>query len=56
MRWKQRALCKPRREREVKGPPPKKSVTFCLATPGVEGDPPPGSAEQEDEEEALRKS
>lgn len=57
MRWKQRALCKPRRELEAKGPPPKKSVTFCLATPGLEGDSPPVSAEQEDddEEEALRK-
>ncbi|XP_029989754.1 protein SFI1 homolog isoform X2 [Sphaeramia orbicularis] len=30
MRWKQRVLCKPGRKPEVKGQPPKKSVTFCL--------------------------
>lgn len=50
MRWKQRALSKPRREQEVKGPPPKKSVTFCLTSPAFD------SVEQEeDEEEELRK-
>uniref|UniRef100_A0A3Q3NGM8 SFI1 centrin binding protein n=2 Tax=Mastacembelus armatus TaxID=205130 RepID=A0A3Q3NGM8_9TELE len=32
MRWKQRALCKPHGEKEVKGKP-KRSVTFCLTTP-----------------------
>ncbi|CAJ1050672.1 LOW QUALITY PROTEIN: protein SFI1 homolog [Xyrichtys novacula] len=30
LRWKQRALCKPERKQEVKGHPPKKSVSFCL--------------------------
>ncbi|KAM4613625.1 protein SFI1 homolog [Polymixia lowei] len=36
MRWKQRALCKPGRMQEVGGLPPKKSVTFCLPTPGLQ--------------------
>lgn len=31
-RWKQRVLCKPGREHEVRGQPPKKSVTFCLSS------------------------
>ncbi|XP_073323532.1 uncharacterized protein sfi1 [Pagrus major] len=47
MRWKQRALCKPHREQKVKVQLPKKSVTFCLTTPG--------SVEQEDEDEVLTK-
>ncbi|KAG8007760.1 Protein SFI1-like protein [Nibea albiflora] len=46
--WKQRALCKARSGQEVKGQPPRKSVTFCLDTPGVSD-----SAEQEDEVEML---
>ncbi|XP_069000006.1 protein SFI1 homolog isoform X1 [Embiotoca jacksoni] len=33
MRWKQRALRKPRREQEVRAQPPRKSVTFCLTAP-----------------------
>nr|XP_020453685.1 protein SFI1 homolog [Monopterus albus] len=32
MRWKQRALCN---TQQVKGKPAKKSVTFCLTTPGM---------------------
>ncbi|KAK5872526.1 hypothetical protein PBY51_013217 [Eleginops maclovinus] len=35
MRWKQRALCKPQREREVKERLPKKSVSFCFTTSGL---------------------
>lgn len=31
-RWKQRALCKPRREQETRGQPAKKSVSFCLSS------------------------
>lgn len=31
-RWKQRALCKPQRAQDIRGQPPKKSVTFCLSS------------------------
>ncbi len=55
MRWKQRALCKPGRKQEVKGQVPKKSVTFCLTTPGLKSVSPPDSAEQEAEEGVLSK-
>ncbi|XP_068568237.1 protein SFI1 homolog isoform X2 [Cebidichthys violaceus] len=50
MRWKQRALCKPRREQEVKGQSSKKSVTFCL-----KGVSPSDSEEQEAEDGVLSK-
>ncbi|XP_034022327.1 protein SFI1 homolog [Thalassophryne amazonica] len=36
MRWKQRALCKPGREKESRRLPPKKSVTFCFPTSDVD--------------------
>ncbi|TKS71358.1 Protein SFI1 -like protein [Collichthys lucidus] len=55
MRWKQRALCKTRSRQEVKEQPPRKSVTFCLDTPGVKSLSPSDSAEQEDEVEMLSK-
>ncbi|XP_035517407.1 protein SFI1 homolog isoform X2 [Morone saxatilis] len=55
MRWKQRALCKPRREQEVKGQPTKKSVTFSLTTPGLKSVSPSHSAEQEAEDGVLSK-
>lgn len=55
MRWKQRALCKPRTQQEVKGQPSKKSVTFCLTAPGVKSVAPSDSMEQETEDEMLRK-
>ncbi|XP_036956546.1 protein SFI1 homolog isoform X1 [Acanthopagrus latus] len=55
MRWKQRALCKPQRERAVKVQHPKKSVTFCLTTPGSKAVPSSESVEQEDEDEVLTK-
>lgn len=55
MRWKQRVMCKPPREKEVKGQPPKKSVTFCLTTPGLRSVSPSDSVEQESEEEMLSK-
>ncbi|XP_059184490.1 protein SFI1 homolog [Centropristis striata] len=54
MRWKQRALSKPRREQEVKGQPTKKSVTFCLTTPpGLKSVSQSDSEEQEVEEGVL---
>ncbi|XP_063329862.1 protein SFI1 homolog [Pelmatolapia mariae] len=31
-RWRQRALCKPRRAQETRGQPAKKSVSFCLSS------------------------
>ncbi|XP_042362696.1 protein SFI1 homolog [Plectropomus leopardus] len=46
MRWKQRALCKPRREQEIKEQQPKKSVTFCLTTPGSKSVSPSDPEEQ----------
>ncbi|XP_031709155.1 protein SFI1 homolog [Anarrhichthys ocellatus] len=55
MRWKQRALCKPRREQEVKGQSPKKSVTFCLTTCGLKSVSPSDSEEQEAEDGVLSK-
>ncbi|XP_078104755.1 protein SFI1 homolog isoform X1 [Sander vitreus] len=54
MRWMQRALCKPRREQEVKGQL-KKSVTFCLTTPGLKSVSPFDSEEQEAEDGVLSK-
>ncbi|XP_070758707.1 protein SFI1 homolog [Enoplosus armatus] len=53
MRWKQRALSKPRREQEVKGQPPKKSVTFCLTVPGLKSVSPSDSEKQEAEDGGL---
>lgn len=50
MRWKQRALCKPRREQEVRVQPPKKSVTFCLTAPALDSVSSSDSAEQEAED------
>ncbi|XP_070815799.1 protein SFI1 homolog [Chaetodon trifascialis] len=55
MRWKQRALCKPRSKQEVKGQPSKKSVTFCLTTPGPKSVSPPDSVVEETEDEMFRK-
>ncbi|KAM9361287.1 protein SFI1 homolog [Symphorus nematophorus] len=55
MRWKQRALCKPRREQEVKVQPQKKSVTFCLPPPGLKSVSLSDSVEQEAENEELTK-
>ncbi|XP_029286956.1 LOW QUALITY PROTEIN: protein SFI1 homolog [Cottoperca gobio] len=55
MRWKQRALCKPQREQEVKGQPSKKSVTFCLTTPGSKSVASSDSEEQEAEDGVLSK-
>lgn len=55
MRWKQRALCKPRREQEVKGQPPKKSVTFCLTPSELKSVSQSDSVDQEAEEEMLSK-
>nr|XP_046239547.1 protein SFI1 homolog isoform X2 [Scatophagus argus] len=55
MRWKQRALCKPRKEQEVKGQLPKKTVTFCLTTPGLKSVSVSDSVEQNDEVEELAK-
>ncbi|XP_034541518.1 LOW QUALITY PROTEIN: protein SFI1 homolog [Notolabrus celidotus] len=53
LRWKQRALCKPQKEKEVKGQPPKKIVTFCLT--GLESVSPSDSVEQGVEDRDLRK-
>ncbi|XP_044028465.1 protein SFI1 homolog isoform X3 [Siniperca chuatsi] len=53
MRWKQRVLCKPQREQEVKRQPLKKSVTFCLTTPGLKSVSPSDSVEQEAEDGVL---
>ncbi|KAL6112063.1 sfi1 [Pungitius sinensis] len=50
MRWKKRALCKPKREQEVKGQAPKKSVSFCLASRGSKSVPPSDPEEQEAED------
>ncbi|KAI9515134.1 hypothetical protein NQZ68_028000 [Dissostichus eleginoides] len=50
MRWKQRALCTPRREQEVKEQPPKKSVSFCLTTSGRKRVSPSDSEGQEAED------
>ena len=55
MRWKQRVLCKPQREQAVKVQHPKKSVTFCLTTPGSKAVPLSESVEWEDEDEVLTK-
>ncbi|XP_040015533.1 protein SFI1 homolog [Xiphias gladius] len=55
LRWRQRALCKPRREQAVKGQPPKKSVTFCLTTLGLKSDSSSDSVEQEAEDGTLSK-
>ncbi|XP_056293562.1 protein SFI1 homolog isoform X2 [Pseudoliparis swirei] len=55
MRWKQRALCERQREQEVKGPSPKKSVTFGLATCGLESVSLSDSEEQEAEYGILSK-
>ncbi|XP_033482337.2 protein SFI1 homolog [Epinephelus lanceolatus] len=53
MRWKHRALSKPQREPEVKRQPLKKSVTFCLTTPGLKNVSPSDSVEQEAEDGLL---
>ncbi|XP_045885080.1 protein SFI1 homolog isoform X2 [Micropterus dolomieu] len=53
MRWKQRALCKPRREQAVKGQTPKKSVTFSLTTPGLKSLNLSDSVEQQAEDGVL---
>ncbi|XP_040060879.2 protein SFI1 homolog isoform X1 [Gasterosteus aculeatus] len=50
MRWKRRALCKPKTELEVKVQSPQKSVTFCLASCGSKGEPPSAPKEQEAED------
>ena len=50
MRWKQRALCTPRREQEVKEQSPKKSVSFCLTTSGRNRVSPSDSEGQEAED------
>ncbi|XP_056241687.1 protein SFI1 homolog [Seriola aureovittata] len=55
MRWKQRALCKPQREQAVREQPPKKSVTFCLTTPGLKSISSADSLEQEAEDGVLSK-
>ncbi|XP_008283777.1 protein SFI1 homolog [Stegastes partitus] len=55
MRWKQRALCKPRREQEVRAQPLKKSVTFCLTAPAVNSISSSDSAEYGAEDELLSK-
>ncbi|GLD64553.1 protein SFI1 homolog [Lates japonicus] len=55
MRWKQRALCKPRREQGVKGQSQKKSVTFCLTAPGLERVSSSDSVEQKAEDGVLSK-
>nr|XP_019957143.1 PREDICTED: protein SFI1 homolog [Paralichthys olivaceus]XP_019957144.1 PREDICTED: protein SFI1 homolog [Paralichthys olivaceus] len=55
MRWKQRALCKPQREKTVKEQPRKKSVTFCLTTRGPEKVSSSDSVEQETEDVGLSK-
>ncbi|XP_032369828.1 protein SFI1 homolog isoform X1 [Etheostoma spectabile] len=54
MRWMQRALCKPQREQEVKEQL-KKSVTFCLTTPGLKSVSPFDSEEQEAQDGGLSK-
>lgn len=46
MRWKQRALCKPQKEQEVRVEPAKKSVTFCLPAAALDGISPSDSVEQ----------
>ncbi|XP_028260990.1 protein SFI1 homolog isoform X2 [Parambassis ranga] len=55
MRWKQRALCKPQREQEVRAPPMKKNVTFCSTAPTLSRFPSSDSAGQEAEDEVLSK-
>ncbi|KAK5934049.1 hypothetical protein CgunFtcFv8_014476 [Champsocephalus gunnari] len=50
MRWKQRALCTPRREQEVKDQPTKKSVSFFLTTSGLKRVSPSHSEGQEAED------
>uniref|UniRef100_UPI0037E92037 protein SFI1 homolog n=1 Tax=Semicossyphus pulcher TaxID=241346 RepID=UPI0037E92037 len=53
LRWKQRALCKPKREQEVRGQPLKKSVTFCLT--GLKSVSSSDSEEREAEDGVLSK-
>ncbi|TNN84362.1 hypothetical protein EYF80_005355 [Liparis tanakae] len=55
MRWKQRALCERQREQEVKGPSPRKSVTFSLATCGLKSVSLSDAEEQEAEDGILGK-
>ncbi|XP_071768785.2 protein SFI1 homolog [Centroberyx gerrardi] len=59
MRWKQRALCKAGRVQEVRDLPPRKSVTFCLPSPGSKstshGVSWSGPAEQRAEDGAFSK-
>ncbi|XP_035488730.1 protein SFI1 homolog isoform X2 [Scophthalmus maximus] len=50
VRWRQRALGKPRKEQAVKEQPQKKSVTFCLTTHGQKNVSSFDSVEQEAEE------
>ncbi|XP_056130129.1 protein SFI1 homolog isoform X2 [Lampris incognitus] len=58
MRWKQQALCKTDKEQDVRGLPPKKSVTFCLPAPGSRNMMShrvthPDSVDQEPEDQVL---
>ncbi|KAM4588370.1 uncharacterized protein sfi1 [Odontesthes bonariensis] len=55
MRWKQRALCKPRKEQEGQAQPPKKSVTFCFTEPGLNSVSSSDSVQQAAEGGALSK-
>ena len=55
LRWKQRALCKPQREKAAIEQPRKKSVTFCLSTRGPERVSTSESVEQEAEDVELSK-
>ncbi|XP_062259150.1 protein SFI1 homolog isoform X2 [Platichthys flesus] len=55
MRWKQRALCKPQREKSALEQLRKKKVTFCLTTRGPERVPTSHSVEQEAEDVELSK-
>lgn len=55
MRWKQRALCKPQREQEVRAPQMKKSVTFCSTAPTPSRFPSSDSEGQEAEDEVVSK-
>ncbi|CAB1426240.1 unnamed protein product [Pleuronectes platessa] len=53
MRWKQRALCKPQREKAALEQLRKKKVTFCLTTRGPERVPESNSVDQEAEDVGL---
>ncbi|XP_053172194.1 protein SFI1 homolog [Scomber japonicus] len=55
MRWKERALGKPGRGREVREQPLKKSVTFCLPASGLNRVSPSDSVGLEAEDGALSK-